>query len=209
MNNIRVMHLAILGVFSIFYLGLSGCTTVMTTAGQAAWEDRTTEDQITDTKIHTAITKRLVDLDKNFLLDVSADVWEGRVMLSGTVDSSKRHRQAVIAAKKDKRIKLFYDHVKVVTEAQAKARREAKKSGDKDKNGGVNDFWLETKIKAELLTTKNVTSVNYRWRSVDSKIFIIGRSPDLAERNRVLKSILSVKGVRGVTHHIQIKPGKK
>ncbi len=61
MNNLRVIRLTIISLYSLFSLGLSGCTTVMTVAGQAAWEDRVTEDQVTDTKIHTALTKRLVE----------------------------------------------------------------------------------------------------------------------------------------------------
>lgn len=43
------------------------------------------------------------DKDKNLLLDVSADVWEGRVLLTGTLDSRKTRREVLSLVRRDKR----------------------------------------------------------------------------------------------------------
>ena len=66
----------------------SGCTTVLTSAAQKAWDSRSTEDQVTDSKIHTGILDKLKNKDKGLLLDVNVDVWEQRVMLTGTLDDA-------------------------------------------------------------------------------------------------------------------------
>ncbi|HJM43783.1 MAG: BON domain-containing protein [Nitrospinota bacterium] len=68
---------------------------------------------------------------------------------------------------------------------------------------------METKISARLLTTKGVTSVNFRWRSVGYRVFTIGRARSVWERDTVLRVIRETKGVKSVKHFIQVKPLKK
>ena len=48
----------------IMTMFLSSCASVVTNAAQKAWESRSTEDQVTDSKIHTGILDKLKDKDK-------------------------------------------------------------------------------------------------------------------------------------------------
>lgn len=172
---------------TIFIVGLSllisgGCATVYQETAARVWQDRSGQDQKVDLKIHTAILDRLSDKDKGLLLDVNADVWEQRVMLTGTLDDPTVHQEVIKIAKQDDRIRDFYDHVQIVTKEEKEARRKQKedqkqnKGKEEDKSGvgqTVDDFWIETKLKAQLITGKNVTSVNYFYRSVKNKIYVI------------------------------------
>ena len=188
----------------------AGCVPVAIEAAKKAWEDRSTEDQVTDAKIYGGILSRLSDKDKNLLLDVSADVWEGRVLLTGTFDSRKTHREVLSLVRRDKRIRGFYEEVRIVTKAEKERRRKQRESGKgKEEGGAVNDFWIEIKINARLLTTKGVTSVNFRWRSVRFRVFTIGRARSVWERDTVLRVIRETEGVKSVKHFIQVKPMKK
>ena len=191
-------RIAVLG--SVFLLLLGGCTQVLTEVAQKAYEDRSTEDQVTDTKISAAFLDKLTNKDKGLLLDVSIDVWEQRVLLAGVVDSSALKSDILAMVKADQRIKKLYDHISVVTTAERDKRREdAEKGGDDD---NTNDFWLEIKIKGQLLTAKDVTSVNYRWRSVENMVFILGKAVAPGERDRVLALVKDVKGVKSVRDYI-------
>lgn len=150
----------------VLLLLLGGCAQIISKAAVKAYEDRTTEDQVTDSKISVDFLSKLTDKDKGLLLDVAIDVWEQRVLLTDEVDSSALKGDILAMANADKRIKKLYDHITVVTTARRDKRRaDAENGGDED---STNDFWLETKIKAQLLIAKGVTSVNYRWRSVDN-----------------------------------------
>ena len=183
---------------------------VLTAAAQKAFEDRTTEDQVTDAKITTGILKRVADKDKDLLLDVSVDVWEQRVMLTGTLDDAKMRGDVANLARADKRIKAFHNEIQVVSTAQRKQRRQQAERKDSGKKSGVgqtvDDVWIETKIKAKLLTASGVTSVNYFWRSVRNAVYVIGRARSTGERDKVLAIIRGTDGVKGVKHFIQIKP---
>ena len=70
----------------------------------------------------------------------------------------------------------------------------------------VNDFWIETKISARLLTEPEVRSVNYRWRSVRNTVYIIGRARSEAELQRLLEICKSVDGVVAVKPFVEIRP---
>lgn len=191
----------------IMATGFSGCTSVVTSAAQKAWESRTTEDQVTDSKIHTGILDRLKNKDKGLLLDVSVDVWEQRVMLTGTLDDAGVRSEVESLARQDSRIKILHNHIQVVTKEEKEARRKQKEEGGDEKSGtgqAVNDFWIETKIKAQLLTQSNVTSVNYFYRSVLNHIYVIGEAANAPEKSMVLSIIRATEGVKSVQEHIVV-----
>jgi hyperosmotically inducible protein len=198
------------GLILVLALGTTGCTQVLTETAKKALEDRNTEDQVTDTKIGTGILSGLADKDKSLLLDVNADVWEQRVLLTGTLDDPKTKEEVLQLVRADQRIRKLYDEIQIVTKAEQAQRREAAKSKDEPKKEGVgqavNDFWIETKISAQLITTPHVTSVNYRWRSVRNIVYLIGRARSQEELNTVLETIRKTEGVKQVKPFVDIKP---
>jgi osmotically-inducible protein OsmY len=182
---------------------------VVTSAAQKAWENRSTEDQVTDTKIHTGILDRVKNKDKGLLLDISVDVWEQRVMITGTLDDSNVRSAIESLAREDSRIKVLHNEIQIVTKAEKEARREQKEKGGEEKSGAgqaVNDFWIETKIKAQLLTDSNVGSVNYFYRSVLNKVYVIGKASSSVEEQLVLSIMKQTEGVKSVTEYIDVAP---
>ncbi len=203
-NNGKRASLAPVAVLCLFVLAVaSGCATVVQDAAVKALESRSTEDQVTDAKVYTSILDRLSQKDKGLLLDVSADVWEQRVMLTGVLDNEATIKEVERLVKGDNRVKTIYNEIKFVSATEKEKRRKDKESGG-DKNETSNDFWLETKIKAQLLTNTKISSVNYRWRSVLNNVYIIGKVADTSERDLVLKTIGGVKGVKGVKDFITV-----
>lgn len=192
-------------------LPLGGCTpTLMTDAAQAPFEDRITEDQVTDLKIASYLLKRLIDLDKNLALDVGIDVWEQRLLLTGALDSAQALDQVAALAADDNRVAIVYNELRLVSTAQRDERRqqaeEHKASKVDSVKQTVNDYWIEAKIKGLLVTAKGVKSVNYRWRSVLNTVHVIGRARSEEERDRVLAIIRDTKGVRDVKSFLEVKP---
>lgn len=204
-KNLALGYFLIAGIFMATVF--SGCTSIVTSAAQKAWESRSTEDQVTDSKIHTGILDKIKNKDKGLLLDVSVDVWEQRVMLTGTLDDAGVRSEVESLAKQDSRIKVIHNHIQVVTKEEKEARRKQKEEGGDEKSGAgqaVNDFWIETKIKAQLLTQSNVTSVNYFYRSVLNHIYVIGEAANAPEKSMVLSIIRATEGVKSVQEHIEV-----
>ena len=206
-----IARMVLVAVAGVGVLGTTGCLQVYEQAAKTAFEDRSNDDHILDVKIDANILSALSDKDKGLLLDVKTDVWEQRVMLTGTLDDPKVKEDVVQLVKQaDARVKKIYDEVQIVSKEEKEQRREAAKNKDESKKEGVgqavNDFWIETKINAQLLSTRGVTSVNYRWRSVRDVVYLIGRSRSEDELKTVLDIVRKTEGVTGVKHFVEIKP---
>ena len=121
----------------IVAMALSSCATVLTSIAQKAWESRSTEDQVTDAKIHTGILDKLKNKDKGLLLDVSIDVWEQRVLITGTLDNSELRSEVESLARQDSRIKILHNHIQIVTPEKKEANVNRKKKAAKKRAGKV------------------------------------------------------------------------
>ncbi len=192
-------------------LSLGACTpTILSEAAQSAFEDRIAEDQITDLKIASYLLKQLIETDKNLALDVGIDVWEQRMLLTGGLDSAAAISQVLALASADSRVVTLYNEIRLVSTGERDQRRSQAENRDSAESGSVqqtvNDYWLETKVKGQLLAAKDVRSVNYRWRSVFNTIYIIGRARSQSELDTVQAIIAETEGVRNVKSFVEIKP---
>ena len=208
--NQYIARVVLVIVGMVVVLGTTGCMQVYEQAAKTAFEDRSNDDHILDAKIDTGILSALADKDKSLLLDVKTDVWEQRVMLTGTLDDAKMKKDVVqLVQQSDPRIRKIHDEIQIVSKAEQEQRREAAKNKDASQKEGVgqavNDFWIETKINAQLLSTRGVTSVNYRWRSVRNVVYLIGRSRSKDELQTVLGVISKTEGVKEVKQFVEIK----
>ena len=193
--RVPLTRIVLLGMLVVFLL--ASCTTILMETGKKAFEDRPTEDQVTDSKIGAGILARLSNKDTGLLLDVSIDTWEQRVLLTGTLDDPAVRDEVLQLVRSDTRIKQVYDEIHIVTLEEKERRRkegeEQKKSNTEGIGQTVNDLWIATKIEAQLIAAKGVTSVNYRWRSVRNQVYLIGRARSEAELNRVLEICRNTK----------------
>jgi len=193
-------------------LCLGGCTTVVMETARKVYEDRSTDQQWTDVQIASSVLGTLSDKDKGLLLDVSADVWELRVMLTGTVVDSRTRQDLVQRVRADRRILKVYDEIQVVSPEEQARRRAASNNPPGKREGAervVGDVWIETKISAQLITTGGVTSVNYRWRSVRGTVYLIGRAQTRQELATVLGIVRATDGVLQVRQFIEVRPNAK
>jgi osmotically-inducible protein OsmY len=191
---------------------LTGCTAVVIEGAKRAWEDRSAEDQVLDIQIAAGLMSALAKKDNNLFLDVSFDVWEQRVMVTGALSDPRQKQDVDHMVRADRRMRTIYHDILLVSAESQAQRRDASRNKAAPKKEGVgqtvNDFWIETKISAQLLTKENVTSVNYRWRSVYNTVYVIGRAPSRTELNAVLAVIRDTEGVKNTRSYIEIKPGR-
>lgn len=193
----------------VLALGLSGCTAVVMETAKKAREDRTTNHQWTDTQIATSILSDLNEKDSGLLLDVSVDVWEQRVLLTGTVVDHLTRQELMRRVRADPRVLKIHDEIQVVSKEEQARRRRAANPGATKREGTdrvISDVWIETKISAQLIAAQNVTSVNYRWRAVRSTVYLIGRAQSRTELNAVLGIVRGTDGVSQVKTFIEVKP---
>lgn len=203
----RMVGLVVLVILMATF-GLSACTTVVWETAKKLRENRLSEDQFTDSKISASLMAGLADQSLGLLIDVNADVWETRVLLTGMVTDSGIRKEVVRRVRTDKRIQKIYDEIQVVSAAEQAKRREAAKTVSTQASASQpeNDFWVETKISAKLMSAQDVISVNYRWRSVRNTLYVIGRAQSKQELTQVLALIKATDGVARIKSFIEVKP---
>jgi osmotically-inducible protein OsmY len=206
-------RLALLGLMLCIALSTTACTALVLETAKKLREDRQTDDQITDTQIGVNFLSVLSDRDNKLLLDVNADVWELRVMLTGTVSDPKTRQELIKLARADKRIKKIHDEIQIVSTAEQVRRQSTNRNPDAAPKEGlsrvVGDLWIEAKISAKLIAHADVTSVNYRWRSVRNITYLIGRAQSQSELKTVLAILNDTMGVSQVKSFVEVKPTPK
>ena len=173
----------------------SACTrpTGWIDAATTVAEDRSISQVATDAEIRLDLNKKLLGGKyRDLFFEVSTDVHEGRVMLTGSVKSTANKNRITALAQDITGIRTIYNDMQVT-----------------DAGGfqnAANDVWIESKIKARLVTEKGVGSINLRWRTVNATVYVIGRVRTAQEMAKVLTVIRDVDHVTKVVNHIVIKP---
>jgi len=176
---------------------LAGCTQVLSVPVDVVTtvaEDRPLSEAKDDISIKASILKAFAEEAKGLLVDVNTDVYEEEVMLTGSVKKSEDRRKAVELARRAEGVKNLYNEIQVTDEGGMSA--------------SAKDIGIELKLKANLLGTKGVGSINLRWRSVNGIVYYIGQVHSKEELDKVLNLTRTMDGVKNIVSHIRIKPPK-
>ena len=163
-----------------------------TSAALTAAEGRPLYNSMEDYSIKSEITGKY--FDEAMVMDISTDVYEGQVMLTGLVAKAEAKRKAQEIAQRVKGVRKIFNEIQVTPEGGIVA--------------SVKDWSIETKLKFNLLAAKGVSSLNYRWRSVNGVVYFIGLAHDQEELNKVITMTREMDGVRKVVTHVRLKVKK-
>jgi len=164
---------------------------------EAAVEGRKAEDIANDTRIKAEITANVIDKMGTDVISISADVYEGDVMLTGAVEKAGLKLQAEALTKKVEGVRRVYNEILVITPLdQKKGAAEA----------FVDDTVIEGKINALLLDATGVNVTNFRWRSVQGSVFLFGRALSKPELEKAIGVVRDIENVTSVTSRVKVVP---
>lgn len=176
-------------------LATAACTTPtgLIDATTTVAEDRSLSQLATDAEIRLDLNKKLLGENyRDLFLEVSTNVFEGRVMLTGSVKTLADKNRASALAQDITGIRTIYNDLQVTDQGGFK--------------NTAHDVWIESKLKARLVAEKGVHSINLRWRAVNGVVYVIGRVRTEVEMGKVLTVIRDVDHVTRVVNHIVVKP---
>ncbi len=181
----------------LFVIGTLVSAGVVTTgcaidAATTVVEERKFSDVINDTEIKANINKRLLNpTNSDLFFYLNTDVYEGRVMLTGSVKSERDRQRAVALMKGLRGIRATFNEIQVT-----------------DKGGlenTANDVWINAKIKAKYFAEIDVKSINLRWRVVNGTVYLLGFARNPRERQLMIILAKDTNHVQGVVDHISMK----
>jgi len=173
----------------LLLLIVSGCvgtasTGVFGTGVSIAIDPRTIGTQIDDSIMQKNLSAKLINMNTNYILSVKTKVLDGRIFITGKVDSVEE---------KLKITKLGWE-IKgarsVKNDLQIKAKFNFQQA--------AKDILITSQLRAAMITNKKIKSVNYNIDTYKKKIYVYGISADEEERSEVIneaKQILDVEDV--------------
>ena len=168
---------------------LSGCAGVGSkglfgTGVSVALDPRTVGTQIDDSIMQKSISAKILAKDKKYFLVVKTKVLDGRIFITGKVDSPEE--------------KLIITKLAWETKGARSVRNDIKIKEEFNFKQSAKDLLITSQLRTALILNKKIKATNYQIDTYKKKIFIYGIAITDQEKDEVLKEakeILKVKDV--------------
>ena len=176
-------------IFILFGLILTGCVGVSSkglfgTGVSVALDPRTVGTQIDDSIMQKSISAKILAKDRKYLLSVKTKVLDGRIFVTGKVDSPEE--------------KLVITKLAWETKGARSVRNDIKIKEEFNFKQSAKDVLITSQLRTALIVNKNIKATNYQIDTYKKKIYIYGIALTSEEKDLVIseaKEILDVEDV--------------
>ena len=176
-------------IFVLISFILTGCVGVGSkglfgTGVSVALDPRTVGTQIDDSIMQKTISAKILAKDKKYLISVKTKVLDGRIFITGKVDSPEE--------------KLLITKLAWETKGARSVRNDIKIKEKFNFKQSAKDVLITSQLRTALIINKQIKATNYQIDTYKKKIYIYGISLTLEERDLVIseaKEILDVEDV--------------
>ena len=168
---------------------LNGCVGasskgVFGTGVSVALDPRTVGTQIDDSIMQKSISAKILAKDKKYLLAVKTKVLDGRIFVTGKVDSPEEKLMITKLAWETKGARSVRNDIKIKEEFNFKQ--------------SAKDILITSQLRTAIIVNKNIKATNYQIDTYKKKIYIYGIALTSEEKDLVIseaKEILDVEDV--------------
>ena len=180
----KFILLIILGII------LSGCAAGVGSSGlfgtgvSVALDPRTVGTQIDDSIMQKSIAAKILAKDKKYFLVVKTKVLDGRIFITGKVDTPEEKLQITKMAWETKGARSVRNDIKIKEEFNFKQ--------------SAKDLLITSQLRTAIIVNKNIKATNYQIDTYKKKIYIYGIALTAEEKDLVIseaKEILDVEDV--------------
>ena len=166
------------GCFGVGSKGLFG------TGVSVALDPRTVGTQIDDSIMQKTISAKILAKDKKYLISVKTKVLDGRIFITGKVDSPEE--------------KLLITKLAWETKGARSVRNDIKIKEEFNFKQSAKDVLITSQLRTAIIVNKNIKATNYQIDTYKKKIYIYGIALTSEEKDLVIseaKEILDVEDV--------------
>ena len=176
-------------IFLICFMILTGCvgyssTGVLGTGVSIALDPRSLGTQIDDSLMQQNLRAKLLSEDKSYIISVKTKILDGRIFLTGKVNSVEDKLKITKLAWEIKGARSVNNDLRI------KEKFDFKRS--------AKDILITSQLRTALIGSKKIKSVNYNIDTYKKKIYIYGISQNKAERDEVIKEAKQILDVEDV-----------
>ena len=180
-------------IILLSFVLLSSCigyssTGVLGTGVSIALDPRSLGTQIDDSLMQQNLRARLLSTDKSYIISVKTKILDGRIFLTGKVNSVEDKLKITKLAWEIKGARS------VNNDLQIKEKFNFKRS--------AKDLLITSQLRAALIGSKNIKAVNYNIDTYKKKIYVYGIAQNKKERDEVIKEAKQILDVEDVVTSI-------
>ena len=176
-------------IFIFISFVLTGCAGVSSkglfgTGVSVALDPRTVGTQIDDSIMQKTISAKILARDRKYLLSVKSKVLDGKIFLTGKVDSPEEKLMITKLAWETKGARSVRNDIKIKEEFNFKQ--------------SAKDLLITSQLRTAIIVNKNIKATNYQIDTYKKKIYIYGIALTSEEKDLVIseaKEILDVEDV--------------
>ena len=176
-------------ILILIFILISGCigyssTGVLGTGVSIAMDPRTIGTQIDDSLMQKNLRAKLLLMNKNYLINVKTKVLDGRIFITGKVDTIEEKLKITKLGWEIKGARSIKNDLKIKEEFNFKQT--------------AKDVLITSQLRTALITNKKIKSANYDIDTYKKIIYIYGISLNEEERAAVIneaKNVLDVEDV--------------
>ena len=177
----------------IILISISGCvgyssTGVLGTGVSIAMDPRTIGTQIDDSLMQKNLRAKLIIMDKGYLLNVKTKVLDGRIFITGKVNTVEEKLKITKLGWEIKGARSVKNDIKI------KEKFDFKQT--------AKDVLITSQLRTALIANKKIKSANYDIDTYKKIIYIYGISQNEDERTEVMKEAKQVLDVEDVVMSI-------
>ncbi len=168
---------------------LTGCVGVSSkglfgTGVSVALDPRTVGTQIDDSIMQKSISAKILAKDRKYLLSVKTKVLDGRIFVTGKVDSPEE--------------KLMITKLAWETKGARSVRNDIKIKEEFNFTQSAKDLLITSQLRTAIIVNKNIKATNYQIDTYKKKIYVYGIALTSEEKDLVISEATEILDVEDV-----------
>ena len=153
--------------------------------------DRSLGTVVDDATIKLNLSAKFLKSENSLFLDVNSNVTEGRVLLTGLVDTQEIRIEAVRKVWEINGVREVINEIEVGNKTTLKEY--------------MNDLWINTQVKSLAARTIGLRSFSYNFETIKGKVYIAGITSRPEQLQAIVESAKTIKGVNEIVNYVVIK----
>ena len=175
-----------IGCSPVGVLASGGSATMVVAEG-----DRSLGTVVDDATIKLNLSAKFLKSENSLFLDVNSNVTEGRVLLTGLVDTQEIRIEAVRKVWEINGVREVINEIEVGNKTTLKEY--------------MNDLWINTQVKSLAAKTIGLRSFSYNFETIKGKVYIAGITSRPEQLQAIVASTKTIKGVKEIVNYVIIK----
>lgn len=163
-----------------------GATTMVVAEG-----DRSLGTIVDDATIKLNLSAKFLQSDDNIFLNINSNIIEGRVLLTGIVETQEIRINAVRKVWEIKGVREVVNEIEVGNKTTIKEY--------------ANDLWINTQVKSLAAKAVGLRALSYNFETIRGKVYIAGITSRVDQLQLIINGTKTIKGVKEIVNYVVIK----